>query len=36
VPHAPRPPRLARLATAILLRGEPGEVIAGDLDQEFA
>ena len=32
----PAPPRLARWLAAVCLRGEAGEVIAGDLDEEFA
>jgi len=32
----PRPPKLARALASLFLRGEAGEVIAGDLDQEFA
>lgn len=31
-----RPPRLARTIASAFLRGEAGEVIVGDLDQEFA
>ncbi|HKV99493.1 MAG TPA: ABC transporter permease, partial [Vicinamibacterales bacterium] len=32
----PRPPALARAFVRLLIRGEAGEVIAGDLDEEFA
>ncbi len=32
----PRPPVLARALLRLLVRGEAGEVIAGDLDEEFA
>ena len=35
-PARPAPPRLARLLAAACLRGDAGEVIAGDLEQEFA